>query len=72
MDLYHRRSKIICDIFMRTYNDFIVIFTKYNDTYELILQNGLKIMLYGKTKWTDIVEIMRQNCNKRKFSEITI
>ena len=72
MDLYHKRSRIIADIFMKTYNDFIVVFTKWNDVYEIILQNGLKIMIYGKTKWTDIVEIMRQNCNKRKFSEITI
>ena len=72
MDLYHKRSRIIKDIFMKTYNDFIIVFTKWNDTYELILHTGLKIILYVKTKWTDIVEIMRQNCNKRKFSEITI
>ena len=71
MDLYHKRSRIIADIFMKTYNDFIVVFTKWNDVYEIILQNGLKIMIYGKTKWIDIVEIMRQN-TKRRFSEITI
>ena len=71
MDLYHKRSIIIADIFMKTYNDFIVVFTKWNDVYEIILQNGLKIMIYGKTKWIDIVEIMRQN-TKRRFSEITI
>lgn len=69
MDLYHKRSRIIADIFMKKYNDFIIIFTKYNDTYELILHTGLKIILYVKTKWDDIVEIMRQN-SKRKFSEI--
>ncbi len=69
MDLYHKRSRIIADIFMKKYNDFIIIFTKYNDTYELILHTGLKIILYVKTKWDDIVEIMRQN-TKRKFSEI--
>ena len=72
MDLYHKRSRIIADIFMKKYNDFIIIFTKYNDTYELILHTGLKIILYVKTKWDDIVEIMKKNCNKRKFSEITI
>lgn len=70
MNLYHRRSKIICDIFLKTYSDFIVVFTKFNDVYELILQNGFKIMIYGKTKWNDIVDIMRQNFNKRKFSEL--
>jgi len=70
MDLYHKRSRIIKDIFLRTYNDFIIVFTKFNDTYELILHTGLKIILYVKTKWTDIVEIMKNNCNKRKFSEL--
>ena len=70
MDLYHKRSRIIADIFMKKYNDFIIIFTKYNDTYELILHTGLKIILYVKTKWDDIVEIMRKNCKKRRFSEI--
>ena len=70
MDLYHKRSKIICSIFLKTYSDYIVIFTKWENTYELILQNGLKIMIYDKTKWTDIVDFMKQNCNKRKFSEI--
>lgn len=70
MDLYHKRSRIIADIFMKKYNEFIIIFTKYNDTYELILHTGLKIILYVKTKWDDIVEIMRQNCKKRRFSEI--
>ena len=65
MDLYHKRSRIIADIFMKKYNDFIIIFTKYNDTYELILHTGLKIILYVKTKWDDIVEIMKK-------SEITI
>ena len=72
MDLYHKRSRIIADIFLRTYNDFIIIFTKYNDTYELILHTGLKIILYVKTKWDDIVEIMKKNVTKRKFSENTI
>ena len=71
MDLYHRRSKIICDIFMKTYNDFIVVFTKWNDVFEIILQNGTKIMIYGKTKWKDIVETMRQY-SKRKNDEITM
>ena len=70
MELYHKRSKVICDIFLKTYSDFIVVFTKFNDVYEIILQNGFKIMIYGKTKWNDIVDIMRQNFNKRKFSEL--
>ena len=70
MDLYHKRSRIIADIFMKTYCDFIIVFTKWNDTYELILQNGFKIMIYGKTKWDDIVELMRQNFNKRKFNQL--
>lgn len=69
MDLYHKRSKVICDIFLKTYSDYIVIFTRFNDVYEIILQNGFKIMIYAKTKWNDIVEIMRQNA-KRKFSEL--
>ena len=29
MDLYHKRSRIIADIFMKKYNEFIIIFTKY-------------------------------------------
>ena len=72
MDLYHKRSRIICDIFLKHYHNYIICFTKYNDTYELILHTGLKIILYVKTKWTDIVEIMKNKCNKRSFSEITI
>ena len=70
MELYHKRSKVICDIFLKTYSDFIVVFTKFNDVYEIILQNGFKIMIYGKTKWNGIVDIMRQNFNKRKLSEL--
>ena len=70
MDLYHKRSRIIADIFLKTYSDYIVVFTKFNDVYELILQNGIKIMLYAKTKWNDIVDIMKQKLKKRRFSEI--
>lgn len=64
MDLYHKRSKVICDIFLKTYSDFIIVFTKFDDVYEIILQSGIKIMIYAKTKWNDIVDIMRQNTKK--------
>ena len=72
MDLYHKRSRIIADIFVRSYSNYIVCFTKENDKYELILDNGIILKIKEDTKWTDIVEIMKQKCNKRKFSEITI
>ena len=71
MDLYHRRSRIICDIFMKHYHNYIICFTKYNDTYELILDNGIILKIKEDTTWNEIVDKLRQN-SKRKFSEITI
>jgi len=59
MDLYHKRSKIILDLFMKTYSDsYIIVFTKFNDIYEIILNNGKKIMLYTETKWKEITSKM--------------
>ncbi len=73
MDLYHKRSKIICDIFMRSYSNYIVCFTKENDKYELILDNGTIIKIHDQTNWKDVVEIMRQNeTTKRKYDEISM
>ena len=69
MELYHKRSKIICDIFLSHYHDYITCFTKHNDTYELILDNGIILKIEENTKWNDIVDIMRQN-SKRKYDEI--
>ncbi len=71
MDLYHKRSRIIADIFMKHYHNYIICFTKYNDTYELILDNGIILKIKEDTRWGDIVDKLRQN-SKRKFSEITI
>ena len=36
MDLYQKRSKIIVDLFMKTYSGFIIVFTKWNNVYEII------------------------------------
>ena len=71
MDLYHKRSRIIADIFIKHYSNYIICFTKHNDTYELILDNGIILKIKEDTKWNDIVDKLRQN-TKRKFSEITI
>ena len=61
MDLYHKRSKIILDLFMKTYSDsYIIVFTKFNDIYEIILNNGKKIMLYTETKWNEITSKMNE------------
>ena len=61
MDLYHKRSKIILDLFMKTYSDsYIIVFTKFNDIYEIILNNGKRIMLYTETKWNEIVSKMNE------------
>ena len=73
MDLYHKRSRIIADIFVRSYSNYIVCFTKENDKYELILDNGTIIKIHDQTNWKDVVEIMRQNeTTKRKYDEISI
>ncbi len=61
MDLYHKRSKVILDLFMKTYSDYIVVFTIWNDIYEIILQNGKRIMLHVSTKWNEIVSKMNEN-----------
>ena len=66
MDLYHKRSRIICDIFVQHYHDYITCFTKHNDIYELILDNGIVISIEEDTKWGDIVDKLRQNCNTKK------
>ena len=71
MDLYHKRSRIICDIFLKHYHNYIICFTKYNDTYELILDNGIILKIKEDTQWKEIVDTLRQN-SKRRFSEITI
>ena len=61
MDLYHKRSKIILDLFMKTYSDsYIIVFTKFNNIYEIILNNGKKIMLYTETKWNEITSKMNE------------
>ena len=58
---YHKRSKIILDLFMKTYsNSYIIVFTKFNDIYEIILNNGKKIMLHVSTKWNEIVSKMNE------------
>ena len=72
MDLYHKRSRIIANIFVQHYHNYITCFTKYNDTYELILDNGIILKIKEDTRWGDIVDKLKQNCNKRKFDEITI
>ena len=77
MDLYHKRSRIIADIFVRSYSNYIVCFTKENDKYELILHNGTIITIHDETKWKDVVEIMEQNeitneTTKRKYDEISM
>ena len=69
MDLYHKRSRIICDIFMKHYHNYIICFTKFNDTYELILDNGIVISIEEDTTWNEIVDKLKQN-SKRKFSDI--
>ena len=70
MNLYHKRSKVICDIFLSHYHDYITCFTKHNDTYELILDDGIILKIKEDTTWNEIVDMLRKNCNKRKFSEI--
>ena len=67
MDLYHKRSRIICDIFLKHYSNYITCFTKYNDTYELILDNGIILKIKEDTTWNEIVDKLKQNCNKKKF-----
>ena len=68
MDLYHKRSKIIADIFIKQYSNYITCFTKHNDIYELILDNGIILKIKENTRWNDIVDFMRRK--KRKFSEL--
>ena len=69
MDLYHKRSRIIADIFIKHYSNYITCFTKHNDTYELILDTGIILKIKEDTTWNEIVDKLRQNA-KRKFSEI--
>ena len=58
---YHRRSKIILDLFLKTYSDsYIIVFTKFNDIYEIILQNCKRIMLHVSTKWNEIKSKMNE------------
>ena len=71
MDLYHKRSRIIADIFFKHYHNYIICFTKFNDIYELILDNGIILKIKEDTQWKEIVDTLRQN-SKRRFSEITI
>ena len=69
MNLYHKRSKVICDIFLKHYSNYIICFTKYNDTYELILDDGIIISIEEDTTWNEIVDKLKHN-SKRKFDEI--
>ena len=69
MDLYHKRSRIIADIFMKHYSNYIICFTKFNDIYELILDDGIILKIKEDTTWNEIVDKLKHN-SKRKFSEI--
>lgn len=69
MDLYHKRSRIIADIFVQHYHDYITCFTKHNDIYELILDNGIILKIEEDTTWNEIVDKLRQNA-KRKYDEL--
>ena len=71
MDLYHKRSRIITDLFVKHYHNYITCFTKHNGTYELILDNGVIIHIKEDTRWEEVVNKLREN-SKRKYDEMSI
>jgi len=60
MDKYYKRCRIITDLFMKTYEQYIICLSEEDDDkFEIILDDGTIIIIRDDTSWKDITELMK-------------
>ena len=52
---YQKRCKVIADLFMKTYEHYIVCLAEQDSVFEIILHTGKVITIDEKTSWKEIV-----------------
>jgi uncharacterized protein (UPF0128 family) len=64
MDKYYKRCRIITDLFMKTYEQYIICLSEEDDDkFEIILDDGTIIIIRDDTSWKDITELMKDKCD---------
>ena len=59
MDKYYKRYKIISNLFLKTYEQYIICLSEQDGVFEIILHTGDVIIINDETSWKDIVEFMK-------------
>ena len=60
MEKYYKRCRIITDLFMKTYEQYIICLSEEDDDkFEIILDDGTIIIIRDDTSWKDITELMK-------------
>ena len=60
MDKYYKRCRIITDLFLKTYEDYIICLEEDSQgIFEIILHTGDIIIINDETSWKDITEFMK-------------
>ncbi len=64
MDKYYKRCRIITDLFLKTYEEYIICLSEEDDDkFEIILDDGTIIIIRDDTSWKDITELMKDKCD---------
>ena len=59
MDKYYKRYKIISNLFLKTYEQYIICLSEQDGVFEIILHTGDVIIINDETSWKDITEFMK-------------
>jgi hypothetical protein len=60
MDKYYKRCRIITDLFLKTYEEYIICLSEEDDDkFEIILHTGDVIIINDDTSWKHITEFMK-------------
>ena len=54
-NIYQRRCHIIANLFMKTYEQYIVCLSEQNGVFEIILHDGAIVVIREDTSWKEIV-----------------
>lgn len=63
MEKYYKRCRIITDLFMKTYEEYIICLEEHNHIFEIILHTGDIVIINEETTWKDITELMKDKCD---------
>ena len=64
MEKYYKRCRIITDLFLKTYEEYIICLSEEDDDkFEIILDDGTIIIIRDDTSWKDITELMKDKCD---------